>query len=422
MNPVKKFAAAILLICSLYFTTNGQNVGISPNGATPDASAMLDVSATDKGLLVPRVALSSTDVAAPITSPTTSLLVYNTATAGTAPNNVTPGYYYWNGTAWTTFGSGSAWSLSGNSGTDTLAHFIGTTDDMDLVFQTDSSEVMRLISGGSMELYAGESISGAISALYVEGTTNNYMEFNIQNLSNGALASSDIVATANNGTNGSVYVDLGINSQGYSNNNSNILNGKNLAYLYANAADFSIGNGAKGKDLIFFTNPTSGTTGTNTANGLERMRISSNAKVSIGTNTNSADLEVLGNASKTTGSTWSVASDSRLKKDIKPFSDGLSVLNKINPVWFKYNGLANLPNDGKQHVGIIAQDMQKVAPYTIGTFKDATTNTEYLNYDANAVTYILINAVKEQQSIIDALKKQLDEQNQRLLQLEEKLK
>jgi hypothetical protein len=236
------------------------------------------------------------------------------------------------------------------------------------------------------------------------------------------LASSDIVATANNGSDGSVYVDLGINSQGYSNNNSNILNGKNLAYLYANAADFSIGNGAKGKDLIFFTNPTSGVTGTNTANGLERLRINSNGKVTIGTNANSADLEVLGNASKTGGGTWNVASDSRLKKDIKPFSDGLSVLNKINPVWFKYNGLANLPNDGRQYVGIIAQDMQKVAPYTIGTFKDATTNTEYLNYDANAVTYILINAVKEQQATIDLLKKQLDEQNQRLLKLEEKLK
>jgi hypothetical protein len=422
MNPVKKFTAAILLICGLYFTSHGQNVGINATGATPDASAILDVSAADKGLLIPRVALTSTDVATPITSPTTSLLVYNTATAGTAPNNVTPGYYFWNGTAWTTFGSGSAWSLTGNTGTDTLVHFMGTTDDMDLVFQTDGSEVMRLNSGGGMELFAGESVSAPISALYAEGSTNNYMEFNIQNLSNGALASSDIVATANNGTNGSVYVDLGINSQGYSNNNSNILNGKNLAYLYANAADFSIGNGAKGKDLIFFTNPTSGVTGTNTANGLERMRVSSNGKVSIGTNANSADLEVLGNASKTGGGTWSVASDSRLKKDIKPFSDGLSVLNKINPVWFKYNGLASIPNDGKEYVGIIAQDMKKIAPYTIGTFKDATTNTEYLNYDANAVTYILINAVKEQQATIDLLKKQLDEQNQRLLKLEEKLK
>lgn len=73
-------------------------VGIGTN--TPDNSAMLEVNATDKGLLPPRVALTSTSSASPITSPATGLLVFNTATAGTAPNNVVPGYYYWSGSTW----------------------------------------------------------------------------------------------------------------------------------------------------------------------------------------------------------------------------------------------------------------------------------------------------------------------------------
>lgn len=418
MNSLKKITAALLLFLSAVTTILAQNVGINATGATPDASAILDVASSTKGLLVPRVALTATTVAAPITSPTTSLLVYNTNTA----NDVIPGYYYWNGTEWIAFGSGSNWSLLGNAGTDPTVNSIGTTDDADLVFQTDGEEVMRLYSGGGVEINAGVSVDTAITAINVEGSTNNYMELNIQNLSNGALASSDIVATANNGSSGSVYVDLGINSQGYSNNNSNILNGKNLAYLYANAADFSIGNGAKGKDLIFFTNPTNGTISVNTANGIERMRINSNGKLIIGTNTVSCDLEVNGAASKTGGGTWATASDNRLKRDIKPFSDGLSVLKKINPVWFKYNGLANISNNGKEYVGIIAQEMKLIAPYTIGTFTDSETNVEYLNYDANAVTYILINSVKEQQLTIEALKKQLEEQNQRMLRIEEKLK
>jgi hypothetical protein len=51
------------------------------------------------------------------------------------------------------------------------------------------------------------------------------------------------------------------------------LNGGNLAYLYANADDFKIGNGTPGKALIFFANPTGGTPGGNTAIGVERMRI-----------------------------------------------------------------------------------------------------------------------------------------------------
>ncbi|MFZ4057740.1 MAG: hypothetical protein ACOYKE_06350 [Ferruginibacter sp.] len=75
-----------------------QNVGIGTN--TPNASASLDISATDKGLLPPRVALASLTDVATIASPATGLLVFNTATAGVAPNNVVPGYYYYTGLAW----------------------------------------------------------------------------------------------------------------------------------------------------------------------------------------------------------------------------------------------------------------------------------------------------------------------------------
>ncbi|WP_395769027.1 hypothetical protein [Aquirufa sp.] len=70
---------------------------------TPNASAKLDVSATDRGFLPPRVTLTAANAFSPITgtsSAAAGLLVYNTATAGTAPNNVIPGYYYWNGSIW----------------------------------------------------------------------------------------------------------------------------------------------------------------------------------------------------------------------------------------------------------------------------------------------------------------------------------
>lgn len=88
---------AILLISN---TSVAQNIGINATGATPDASAALDVANSTKGVLVPRVALTAVNSASPVTSPATSLIVYNTATAGTAPNDVTPGYYFWDGTTW----------------------------------------------------------------------------------------------------------------------------------------------------------------------------------------------------------------------------------------------------------------------------------------------------------------------------------
>lgn len=82
-------------------------VGI--NTTTPDASSMLDINATDKGLLIPRVSIPDLNAASPITAPATSLLVYNTnTTTGT-------GFYYWDGTKWTPFTGGiSHWTKVGN--------------------------------------------------------------------------------------------------------------------------------------------------------------------------------------------------------------------------------------------------------------------------------------------------------------------
>ena len=80
-----------------------QSVAINNTGVVAKASAVLDLDAGNKGLLIPRVSLlSATDVAT-IPSPETSLLIYNTNTAGTSPDNVVPGFYYWDGTKWITF-------------------------------------------------------------------------------------------------------------------------------------------------------------------------------------------------------------------------------------------------------------------------------------------------------------------------------
>jgi hypothetical protein len=98
----------IFIVFFIFSTKNNyslaQNIAINNTGATANPSAALDISAFDKGLLIPRVALTSTLIYAPVTgAPTTSLLVYNTQTAGTYPTDVTPGYYFWDGTRWQRF-------------------------------------------------------------------------------------------------------------------------------------------------------------------------------------------------------------------------------------------------------------------------------------------------------------------------------
>jgi hypothetical protein len=141
--------AYILMTISIY----SQNIGISDVAITPDASSMLEVRSTNKGLLIPRVALTGTTSASPITSPATSLLVYNTATAGTAPNNVTPGYYYWTGSKWMrllAIDDKVAWLLTGNSGTSPSTDFLGTTDAQPLVIRTNNAERARILSNGQV--------------------------------------------------------------------------------------------------------------------------------------------------------------------------------------------------------------------------------------------------------------------------------
>jgi hypothetical protein len=80
---------------------------------TPDASAKLEVASTKQGFLPPRLTLTGTNDVTTIKNaagtsiiPATGLLIYNTASVGTAPNNVVPGYYYWNGTVWIQIASG----------------------------------------------------------------------------------------------------------------------------------------------------------------------------------------------------------------------------------------------------------------------------------------------------------------------------
>ncbi|MEI7725949.1 MAG: hypothetical protein WCK09_12650 [Bacteroidota bacterium] len=75
-------------------------VSVNTDGSQPDPSAMLDIKSTSKGLLPPRVALTAINSALPVVSPASGLLVYNISVAGTPPNNVITGYYYWNGVKW----------------------------------------------------------------------------------------------------------------------------------------------------------------------------------------------------------------------------------------------------------------------------------------------------------------------------------
>jgi hypothetical protein len=85
---------ALLIVPSIFMA----QVGVGTTSVNPSAKFQID--ATNKGFLQPRVALTGTADASTIVSPATGLMVFNTASAGTAEAAVTPGVYYYGGTAW----------------------------------------------------------------------------------------------------------------------------------------------------------------------------------------------------------------------------------------------------------------------------------------------------------------------------------
>lgn len=161
----------LLILCSS--ENSAQGVGVNEDGSLPDASALLDVSSSRKGVLFPRVALSSINDVSVIPNPATSLLIYNTNAS--IVNGSGEGFYYYDGTEWVHLSSGGsspsgdAWELAGNSGTTAGVDYIGTADSVDLVVKTNSNERMRVVGAGRV----GVGTASPDASALVDMTSNN---------------------------------------------------------------------------------------------------------------------------------------------------------------------------------------------------------------------------------------------------------
>lgn len=109
--------------------------------------------------------------------------------------------------------------------------------------------------------------------LSANGNVNSFLQSNVQNNSSGLSASSDMIATANTGTDTTGFVDTGINSSGFGDASFTIA-GALDGYSYCAGGNYALGTDTANKDVILFT---SGTLSTN-----ERMRIKANGDVIYG--------------------------------------------------------------------------------------------------------------------------------------------
>lgn len=251
------------------------------------------------------------------------------------------------------------WMTTGNAGTNAASNFVGTTDGVDFVTRTNNTERMRVMTGGAV----GINTSAPVSRLHVAGDVR---VGGISPINSGTYP----------GYGDRLYFSGSVAGPSFDSDNSdpiwmaryNVASDQtelrlNLSDNCQTADAFVIQTGGSGCGLTDFFR-----------------------------------FDGSGAAYKVGGGSWSTFSDRRLKQNVNAFQDGLAVLRQIRPVNFQYNGMGGTPDNGKVYTGVIAQELQTIAPYMVDASQD------YLRVDPSAFTYILINAVQEQQKQIDALK------------------
>ena len=246
---------SLFVLFTVQYSINAQ-VGIGTT--VPHPSSAIEITGSDKGMLIPRVALTGTTDVVTIPSPANSLIIYNTVTIA----DIKPGYYYWSGLAnrWTKILDDltpivmTGWSLTGNSGMVNGVNFIGTTDNVDVIFKRNN-----IVSG-------------------VLNTTNtifgvNSLATNTSGINNTAVGAGNLIAN----TTGSMNTAIGV--EVLSNNKSGLQNtGYGYRALYSNIDGNN--NVANGYFSLYSAKSTIGNVGIG-ANTLREL-VSGDSNVAVG--------------------------------------------------------------------------------------------------------------------------------------------
>jgi hypothetical protein len=138
--------------------------------------------------------------------------------------------------------------------------------------------------------------------------------------------------------------------------------------------------------------------------GFKNLSLNPNGgNVGIGTTAPTELLSVNGTASKPGGGSWAVFSDERLKTIKGNFNSGLKAVMQLQPIRYQYKpkNIFGLKSE-TENVGFGAQSLQKVIPEAV------TKNSEgYLMVNNDPILWTMLNAIKEQQKEIAALKGQV---------------
>jgi hypothetical protein len=165
----------IILLVSLKSFMFYSQVGIGTT--SPDPSSVLDIQATSKGLLIPRINLTTN----PVLNPQKSLLVWNTDTSV-----YSEGFYYFDGNIWTRLQNNNIWNTTGNMGTSEVTDFLGNIDNKSLAIRTNNITRMRIGSEAAGSSFTNVSMSLNPSSSYTGSIVSLNNTLDVQNGSSAA--------------------------------------------------------------------------------------------------------------------------------------------------------------------------------------------------------------------------------------------
>jgi len=408
---------AIVLVSTSLFSQVG--IGIT----SPDASAILQIDNTSKGILVPRMTQVQRDA---IALPVLGLLIFQT--------DGTSGFYYYNGSAWVTFGGGSGWDLFGNLGTTPITNMLGTTDAQDLSLAANNTEVVRITSDKKTGIntatpsatfdVVGPNIAAQTPAVRIQDGTEAV----------GYVLTSDVNG---NGT----WVDP--NSFGGG--------GADVDWALAGGA----GNPTVTDPIYRLARTNIGASSTSISATLDVNNAGSNDGASMGVGSdeyirsiNSTDAEFshaivpVTDGNLDLGASWNSwtniyatnttiqTSDIRKKSDIQPLNYGIESIMNLRPVSYKWKdevyGKLNIKGKDKRiKIGFITQEVNTIIPEVIvdeeWTSKSESEpdvpvkkETQIMGMRYIELLPVVIKAIQEHEELIEQINNQQKEMMQML--------
>lgn len=387
---------------------------------SPNASSILEVKSTSKGLLIPRMTQVQRNA---IVTPATGLMIFQT--------NATPGFYYYNGSSWTAVST-----LGANRTLNNLTSPVAVNKDLlpDSTFTRDLGSATKtwrnayirgsvgigtVTPAAKLEVAFGDAlINGLSCGLGGSGLPTNTvfgkasLASNVSGIENTAVGDSTLFSNYKGSLN--TAVGFGALFSNFSGRENTAVGDSSLYQITSGSFNTAIGSNTnvanKTLDNIILL-------GYNAAVGVSnKARIGNSSITSIGGQVN-----------------WTAFSDARIKDQVSENVPGLSFINKLRPVTYHYNvarenELLGIPESPKwekkydiekiQFSGFLAQEVDAVAQQIGYDFSGVDKSGDLMGLRYAEFVVPIVKSVQELASQNNELKKEnefLKNENTRIL-------